>query len=327
MGGPSGTMSALTRAHAIDRGELDGFETRVLRTSETALEAAFVPGAGMVGASLRHRGEELLAARRGLAAYAATGATMGIPLLHPWANRLDGFAYTAAGRTVTLEPGQPGLRLDEHGLPIHGLGPAPDWVVREHAAEERGARLVAELDFGARPERLAAFPFPHVVRLAVTLAGDRLAIRTTLEPTADVPVPVAFGFHPYVRLPGVPRAEWLIELPARERLALDERGIPTGAAHAEEPSRGVLGEASLDASYAVGDGPVRFTAAGGGRVVEVGFDEGFPFAQVFAPGGQELVCFEPMTAPVSALTIPGAATEAPPGGHVSAAFGVAVRGA
>jgi galactose mutarotase-like enzyme len=320
-------MSALTRAHAIDRGELDGFATRVLRAPETALEAAYVPAAGMVGASLRHRGEELLAARRGLAAYAATGATMGIPLLHPWANRLDGFAYTAAGRHVTLQPGQPGLRLEEHGLPIHGLGPFPDWVVRDHVADERGARLVAELDFGARPERLAAFPFPHVLRLAATLAGDRLAVRTTLEPTAGVPVPVAFGFHPYVRLPGVPRAEWVVELPARERLELDERGIPTGAAHAEEPSRAPLGDASLDASYAVGDGPVRFAVSGGGRLIEVGFDEGFPFAQVFAPAGQQLICFEPMTAPVSALTIPGAAAEAPPGGHVSAAFGVAVRAA
>jgi aldose 1-epimerase len=318
-------MSALTPAHAIDRGELDGFETRVLRAPETALEAAFVAAAGMVGASLRHRGEELLAARRGLAAYASTGATMGIPLLHPWANRLDGFAYAAAGRQVTLRPDQPGLRLDEHGLPIHGVGPAPDWVVREHAADERGARLVAELDFGARPERLAAFPFPHLVRLAVTLTGDRLAIRTTLEPSADVPVPVAFGFHPYLQLPGVPRAEWVVDLPAREHLALDERGIPTGAARAEGPSRAPLGDAAMDDSYAVGDGPVRFTVAGGGRALEVGFDEGFPFAQVFAPGAQDLVCFEPMTAPVSALTIPGAAAEAPPGGHVSAAFGVAVR--
>jgi hypothetical protein len=78
-------------------------------------------------------------------------------------------------------------------------------------------------------------------------------------------------------------------------------------------------ETGLEAAF------VPVAGAGGGRVVEVAFDEGFPFAQGFAPDGQDLVCFEPMTAPVSALTIPGAAAEAPLGGHVSAAFRLAVR--
>jgi aldose 1-epimerase len=52
------------------------------------LDATFATGAGMVCCSLRHRGDELLRQRRGLAAYAATGSTIGIPLLHRWANRL-----------------------------------------------------------------------------------------------------------------------------------------------------------------------------------------------------------------------------------------------
>jgi hypothetical protein len=46
------------------------------------LEAAFVPGAGMVGCSLQHRGAELLGVRRGLGAYVAERVTMGIPLLY-----------------------------------------------------------------------------------------------------------------------------------------------------------------------------------------------------------------------------------------------------
>ena len=53
-----------------------------------------VPAIGMVVASLRHRGEELLAQRDGLAAYAREGTTMGVPFLHPWANRLDGWPTT-----------------------------------------------------------------------------------------------------------------------------------------------------------------------------------------------------------------------------------------
>ena len=71
-----------------------------MRDEESALEAAFVPGAGMLCCSLRHRGEELLAQNAGVAAYAQRGKTMGIPLLYPWANRLAGFDYSVAGRTV-----------------------------------------------------------------------------------------------------------------------------------------------------------------------------------------------------------------------------------
>src|SRR5689334_15343943 len=85
------------------------------------LAATFVPRLGMIGASLEHRGEELLGQRNGLAAYEAKGSTMGIPLLYPWANRLAGLEYEAAGRQVTIDPDSPRVRLDPNGLPIHGL--------------------------------------------------------------------------------------------------------------------------------------------------------------------------------------------------------------
>src|SRR3954469_26004004 len=62
------------------------------------LAATFVPRLGMIGASLEYRGEELLGQRNGLAAYEAKGSTMGIPLLYPWANRLEGLQYEAAGK-------------------------------------------------------------------------------------------------------------------------------------------------------------------------------------------------------------------------------------
>src|SRR5262249_58623416 len=81
---------------------VDGFAARQLVSPQGALEATFVTGAGMVGSSLRHEGAELLDPRGGVARYAAQGATMGLPLLHPWANRLEGFRYAAAGQAVTL---------------------------------------------------------------------------------------------------------------------------------------------------------------------------------------------------------------------------------
>ena len=82
------------------------------------LAATFVPNLGMTGVSLRYRDREHLALPGGLAAL-RRGATLGLPLLAPWANRLASRHYRAAGVTVSLS----GLRLttDDHGLPIHGL--------------------------------------------------------------------------------------------------------------------------------------------------------------------------------------------------------------
>src|SRR5260221_578962 len=85
------------------------------------LEAVFLPGHGMLGASLRHRGVELLRRVQDLAAAAAKGSTAGIPLLHPWANRLAGPGYRAGGRQVELDRSSPLLHLDQNGLPMHGV--------------------------------------------------------------------------------------------------------------------------------------------------------------------------------------------------------------
>src|SRR5262249_52980604 len=100
--------------------EVDGFATAGIVSQGGALEAHFVPGANMLCHSLIHDGVQLLHAGRGVEAYAQRGKTMGIPLLHPWANRLSRPGYSVAGKAVTL-PSPEGLYgLDPNGLPIHG---------------------------------------------------------------------------------------------------------------------------------------------------------------------------------------------------------------
>jgi galactose mutarotase-like enzyme len=44
-----------------------------------------------------------------------------------------------------------------------------------------------------------------------------------------------------------------------------------------------------------------FAVSGGGRRIEVHFDQGYPAAQIFAPAGEDVICFEPMAAPTDAL--------------------------
>jgi aldose 1-epimerase len=316
--------SMTSAAPAVTAGTLDGFDTVTLSAGD--LEASFAPAVGMAGVSLRHAGEELLDRREGLATYARRGAVMGLPILHPWANRLAGFDYALDGRTVRLPDGPPLVRCEEHGLPIHGLlGGSAHWRVRAAAAEGDRARLAAVLDFGAHPELVGAFPFPHVLALDVALDARRLTVTTTLAATGDIAVPVAFGFHPYLRLPGVARTAWRLELPARRYLFADARGIPTGHHEDEPATRLRLGGLRFDDGFdRIADGAT-FAVSGGGRRVAVRFARGYPAAQVFSPPGAPFVCFEPMTAPTNALRSGDGLRRIAPGASFTAVFTIDIE--
>jgi aldose 1-epimerase len=306
------------------RRPVDGHEALTLADGE--LEAAFVPGAGMVGCSLRHRGEELLGQRGGLAAYVDAFTTFGIPLLYPWANRLSSRHFPVAGRQVEIDPRRTPLRLDEHDLPIHGLlAAATGWTVERHAATADAAVLCARFDWTAHDALMAAFPFPHALRFEAGLADGTLTVVTTVEAGAGAPVPVAFGYHPYLVLPGVPRAEWQVELPVLERLELDERTLPTGRRAPVEPFRGVLGTRTFDDAYVAPPRGAPFVLAGGGRRIELAFGGGYGYAQVYAPAGEDVIAFEPMTAPADALVDgPPSLRVLGPGESYAAAFSISV---
>ncbi len=292
------------------------------------LEATFVPAAGMVGASLRHRGAELLGQRGGLGAYVAERKTMGIPLLHPWANRIGRRRFALAGREVVIDPEATPLRLDGAGLPMHGLlSGASGWEVRLHEPTTHGARLAACFDFAAREELMAAFPFAHELLLEAEVSEATLTVAITVRATGDVAVPIAFGWHPYLRLPGVPRGEWEIETPVHEQLVLDGSMLPTGERTEVEIAPGPLGTRTFDDAYVAPPGGAPFALAGGGRRIELAFLEGYPYAQVFAPAEDDVVAFEPMTAPTNALVDDGPQLPfAEPGDPYRAAFSITVTG-
>jgi aldose 1-epimerase len=302
---------------------IEGYRAVRLRSSSAQLDAAFVPTAGMVGASLRDRGAELLHRNGGVHRYARGGSTMGIPLLHPWANRLAGDGYRVNGTAVRLDPASPLVQRDDHGLPIHGLlNGSPRW--RRTPAPD-GWGLAAELDFGAHPDLLAAFPFPHRLRLDVALRRRTLTVRTTMTATGDVAVPVAFGFHPYLRLPDVARERWHVELPAMRHLELDANSIPTGASRAMPAQAGRLGTRTFDDGYVDVLPGAAFVLSGGTRRIVLQFDEGYPAAQVFAPTASDVICFEPMTAPANALGTGDRLALVAPGARYTATFSIAVE--
>lgn len=292
-------------------------------SSDGSTSAEFVPDAGMLCCSLEHNQEQLLDMGKGLAAYAAHGHTFGIPLLYPWANRLDRFQYRAADKLVTFPDDRALTHVDPNGLPIHGAIPGlMRW--EPHDRTEQSA-LSARLRWNPpSPELEQLFPFAHEAHVEVSIAPGALAIATTIRAVGTDRVPVSFGYHPYLRLPDAARESWRVRLPAGlQRLALDTRMIPTGEREPVSESEFELADSSWDDGFVVSGQSARFeVAAPSGHGIALELLEGYPFAQIYAPPGNDFICFEPMTAPTNALRSGDGLTVIAPGEEYRAAFRV-----
>jgi aldose 1-epimerase len=300
-------------------------ETVHLRDEASALEAAFVPAAGMLCCSLRHRGAELLAQNAGVDAYAKLGKTMGVPLLYPWANRLAGFDYSAAGHSVRVPHDQSRVRLDANGLPIHGvIGGRLAWQLT-CAPDQGHSSLAASLSWSeVQPQLFEVFPFQHELGYEARLHGGRLEITVCVHACGTDAVPLAFGFHPYLSVPGTSRERWQVALPAMRALELDAAQIPVAPARELASERFELDAREFDDGFDSLAEPARFSVAGAGRLIELSLLQGYPCAQVFAPAGGQFICFEPMTAPANALRSGEGLRLLAPGERFAASFAVTV---
>lgn len=285
------------------------------------LQTTFWPAAGMLGASLRFRGVELLRRVDDLDTARVKRSTAGIPLLYPWANRLSSLHYRAAGRDVSLDAASRLLHFDDHKLPMHGV---PWSQLQWNVVSSHADALTARLDWLSQ-ELLAVFPFPHHVEMAVRLRPADLEIQGIVFADSGSPVPISFGFHPYFGLPGIPRAEWTLNAPAMRKLALDAQGIPTGQETPWTPLAARLGNTGYDDGFALGSEHATFSIAGNGYSIAIEFQSGFLYAQIFAPKDKEFIAIEPMTAPTNALCSGESLRVIAPGQQFGASFRIRVR--
>ena len=240
----------------------------------------------------------------------ARGRWMGVPLLHPWANRLADWDYEALGQRVDLRPlaVEVVIRDRKTGLPIHGVLPRP-WEVRRPRTRGRSSPSSRRPATRRSRSRTAC-------ALEAEISPEALRIATTLE-ALEGEVPVAFGFHPWFSPPGAVRADYAVELPAMRRLELDDRHLPTGARRRRTRSRARCPSASSTTPSTRSPTARCSRSTGGGRRVAMRFDAGYPCAQVFAPTDKDLICFEPMTAPARRAAHRRASPSRRPGGRIA----------
>ena len=156
------------------------------------------------------------------------------------------------------------------------------------------------------------------------LDDQGLEVHTTVN-AGEIGVPVSFGWHPYLVIPGATRDQIELRLPEVSAIALDDAGLPE-ADRPSTPAGGlhVLADRSWDHCFSgLKDGDA-VEMRGGGSGIRFEFLEEYRWLQLFSPEGAEYVCIEPMTAETGALCEgESLAPVVVPGGTFTARFRVA----
>jgi aldose 1-epimerase len=282
---------------------IDGIETVQLADSARDVQLAIAPSIGNMAYSWTvHAQNYLYFPYASVADFARQPRLCAVPFLGPWANRIDGDAYWANGKRYLLNPDLGNVRRDGNKKPIHGLlNFSPDWKLAEAKADVGAAWSASRLEFWRHPDLMAQFPFPHTLTMTYRLREGVVEVETAIENHGVAPMPVAVGFHPYFRLHGAPRDQWHVHLAARDHMALNAQLIPTGESKPvefEDPH--ALAASQLDDVFGGlvrdADGRARYWVEGGHERITVDYGPKYTTAVVYAPRGQEFICFEPMSA-------------------------------
>lgn len=268
----------------------------MIRIADGDLAVSIDPDFGNNAFSFTIRGHDILWKPEGW----PRPALGGIPLLAPWANRIDGDSYFANGQRYLLNPSLDNLRFDANHLPIHGLlAFAGGWKIVARDA----ASVTSRLEFWRFPRWMAQFPFAHAIEITHRLQGGSLEVGTAIENLCEEPMPLCIGYHPYFGLTDSPRSEWRLHLAAREQVALSGKLVPTGEKRPISfPNPFPLAGGALDTVFNSLSGDA-FVLQGRTQRIAVRYGEKFPVAIVYAQAGESFVCFEPMTALSNAFNL------------------------
>lgn len=245
----------------------------------------------------------------------------GIPLLAPWANRLDEQAFYANGQRYAFDMALGNVR---GANPIHGLVLWTDsWKVMEIKADGSSAWVTSRLEFYRNPLWTKQFPFAHTIEVTHRLQHGILQVSTRIHNLSAQPMPVAIGFHPYFQLTDSPRDQWTISVGARTQWLLGSDLIPTGETQPIEkffphPASAPLKDYDLDHVFGDlvrgADGRATMSVKGKAQQVDVLLGPNYRAIVIYAPKpsagrdgspprSRNYICFEPMAAITDAMNL------------------------
>jgi aldose 1-epimerase len=249
-------------------------------------------------------------------------------ILAPWPNRIRDGRYSFAGETYQLSLTEP----NRHNA-IHGL---VNWS-RWHLVASGPDHVTVEYDLPPQP----GYPWALALRTTWRVGPDGLRADHTATNLAATPCPFGFSVHPYLLLPGVKLSDVRLQVPARNRLLVDGRLLPIGAARVAgtefdftEPRR--IGSLVLDTAFGDvirdddGGSAVTLATADGRGPVRLWADATFGWWQIFSSDTlsgdrfRRALAVEPMTCPPDAFRSGRDLIVLEPGASWQGSWGVSV---
>ena len=237
--------------------------------------ARIAPARGAIVTALAVGGRDVLFMDRATLLDPAKSVRGGIPLLFPFAGRLDGDRLAHAGTTMKQ----------------HGFGRNRSWRV---VAQAPDALTVALEDDAATR---AVYPHAFRAEQSFRVLPHGLRVELLIENLGTGPLPVAPGWHPYFRCASAdkPRVK-----------PLDVAGLdPARFTPDAEFDFGVTAPASGHASFEVP----------GLGVLALSFSPEMRFLQCWGLPGRDYICLEPFLGPNNAINTPARLDIAPGRSH------------
>jgi len=172
------------------------------------------------------KGQNLVRTSESLEAFLANSGLNGMPLLAPFANRLDDTAFYANGKKYNFD-----LELGNVRGPIPSTGyvnGSKEWQLVEFKADGKSAWVTCRLDFYRIPQFMKQFPFAHTITLTYRVSDGTLEVHTRLDNLSDEPMPAVIGFHPIYELPDGNRDDWTVSVDAKTHWIEIPQRLPTG---------------------------------------------------------------------------------------------------
>lgn len=222
----------------------------------------------------------------------------GMPVLFPFAGRIQNGAFSFQGKEYTITHGA------ENGPnAIHGFVFNRRWRVIEYAANKVAGEFQGSID---APETLAEWPSDYRIQIAYTVSGSTLTTDITISNPGKGVLPFTFGLHPYFRVPlgRGDAAQTLITVPASELWVLEDL-LPNGQQLVVDDGRDfrsgkLFPDTSVDdvlTGLAAEDGQITATIedrGSGVRLVER-FPEEYRFCIAYTAPNRESMAIEPYT--------------------------------
>ncbi len=172
------------------------------------------------------KGQNLVRTSASLDAFLANSGLNGMPLLAPFANRLDETAFYANGKKYNFD-----LELGNVRGPIPGTGfvnGSKAWQLVEYKADAKSAWVTCRLDFYKVPLYMKQFPFAHTITITYRVSEGALEVHTRLDNLSSEPMPAVIGYHPIYELPDGNRDDWTVSVDAKTHWIEIPQRLPTG---------------------------------------------------------------------------------------------------